>query len=258
MVGIKGVNAYNSYSAPPVKESETSGKAENVSNASETRKNTGANYGKTIGEPKLSEKAQKYYDQLKKKYGNYDFILVSRDEKENAKANASKYANKNKTVVLIDEDKIEKMATDEKYRKQYEGILSGAASQLQQLKSSMEKSGANVKGYGMQVNDNGTTSFFAVLKKSSDDQKARIEKKAEAKKAEKKEAEKKADRKKQEERLKKSGDKEKVDKEEENVISADSIEELLKKIGDYNFGALSDSVMTESEKQVGQNIDFRG
>ena len=172
--------------------------AENVKNTTETKQTKSANYGKTIGEPELSEKAQKYYEQLKKKFGNYDFILVSREEKENAKANAAKYANNLKTVVLIDEDKIKKMATDEKYRKQYEGILSGASAQLQQLKASMEKSGANVKGYGMQVNDNGTMSLFAVLKKSSADQKARIEKKAEQRKAEKKAADKKAARKEQE------------------------------------------------------------
>ena len=68
------------------------------------------------------------------------------------------------------------MATDESYRKKYEGILSGATAQLQQLKSSVEKSGADVKEYGMQVNDGGTTSFFAVLRKSSSDQKSRIQK----------------------------------------------------------------------------------
>ena len=41
-------------------------------------KQTTGNYGQTIGQPELSEKAAKYYEQLKK-YGNYDFILVSRD-----------------------------------------------------------------------------------------------------------------------------------------------------------------------------------
>ena len=131
--------------------------------------------GKTIGDPKLSKEAQKYYEKLKKKYGNYDFILVSKDQKANAQANAAKYANNIKTVVLIDEEKIERMATDESYRKKYEGILSGATAQLQQLKSSVEKSGADVKEYGMQVNDGGTTSFFAVLRKSSSDQKSRIQ-----------------------------------------------------------------------------------
>ena len=172
-----------------------------TSETAQTRGKT-EDYGRTIGQPELSEKAAKYYEQLKKRYGNYDFILVSRDQKENAKANAAKYANGYKTVVLIDEDKIEQMATDEKFRKQYEGILSGAAAQIQQLKTSLQSSGAQVKGFGMQVNDGGTLSFFAVLKKSSAEQKARIEKKAEQKKTEKKAAEKKAAKKEKEERLK--------------------------------------------------------
>lgn len=37
--------------------------------------------GQTIGNPKLSEKASKYYEQLKKKYSNMNFILVSEDQK---------------------------------------------------------------------------------------------------------------------------------------------------------------------------------
>ncbi|MDE7207465.1 MAG: hypothetical protein K2N90_09985, partial [Lachnospiraceae bacterium] len=31
--------------------------------------------GRTVGNPMLSEKAAKYYEELKKKYGNMDFIL---------------------------------------------------------------------------------------------------------------------------------------------------------------------------------------
>ena len=227
-----------------------------TSETAQTRGKT-ADYGRTIGQPELSEKAAKYYEQLKKRYGNYDFILVSRDQKENAKANAAKYANGYKTVVLIDEDKIEQMATDEKFRKQYEGILSGAAAQIQQLKTSLQSSGA-------QVNDGGTLSFFAVLKKSSAEQKARIEKKAEQKKTEKKAAEKKAAKKEKEERLKdKKSDKVADSKEEAGTedtvtISAGSIEELLSKIETYNFNTRSDSVQTAGERQVGQNFDFRG
>ncbi|MCR4955631.1 MAG: DUF6033 family protein, partial [Lachnospiraceae bacterium] len=97
-------------------------------------KNTTAN-SRTIGEPQLSEEAQKYYDQLKKKFSNYDFVLVSKDQIEYAKANIGKYAGGAKTAVLIDEEKIERMATDEEYRKKYEGILSGAANQIAQVKS---------------------------------------------------------------------------------------------------------------------------
>ena len=141
--------------------------------------------GQTIGNPQLSEKASKYYEQLKKKYSNMNFILVSEDQKENAKANAAGYANSNNMVVLIDEDKIERMASDENYRKQYEGIIANAASGISQLASSLSATGTNVKGFGMQVNDNGTASYFAVLEKSSVAQKERIEKKAAEKAARK-------------------------------------------------------------------------
>ncbi len=269
-MGVSSIGAYaaqSNYSKntknKTTKDTTSAAGTVDTSKAKQTMGTTG-NYGQTIGQPELSEKAAKYYEQLKKKYGNYDFILVSRDQKENAKANAAKYANGYKTVVLIDEDKIEQMATDEKFRKQYEGILSGAAAQIQQLKTSLQSSGAQVKGFGMQVNDGGTLSFFAVLKKSSAEQKARIEKKGEQKRAEKKAAEKKAAKKEKEERLKdKKSDKVADSKEEAGTedtvtISAGSIEELLSKIETYNFNTRSDSVQTQSEKQIGQNIDFRG
>lgn len=269
-IGVSSIGAYaaqSNYSKntknKTMKDTTSAAGTAGTSEAKQTKGTTG-NYGRTIGQPELSEKAAKYYEQLKKKYGNYDFILVSRDQKENAKANAAKYANGYKTVVLIDEDKIEQMATDEKFRKQYEGILSGAAAQIQQLKTSLQSSGANVKGFGMQVNDGGTLSFFAVLKKSSAEQKARIEKKGEQKRAEKKATEKKAAKKEKEERLKdKKSDKVADSKEEAGTedtvtISAGSIEELLSKIETYNFNTRSDSVQTASERQVGQNFDFRG
>lgn len=216
------------------------------------------NYGKKIGNAKLSEEGAKYYEELKKKYSNMDFILVSEDQKASAQAKSGSYANAAKIVVLIDEDKIERMATDENYRKQYEGIISNAASGLSTLKSSIESSGmsGNVKGYGMQINDGGMASFFAVLKKSSSDQKARIEKRSEEKAVEKK-AEKKAE----EERLQKSkviGDSEQIADDETVTITANSIEELMQKISDYTMAERSDSVQTDAEKMSGQNIDFRG
>lgn len=222
------------------------------------------NYGKTIGDAKLSKEGAEYYEKLKKQFGNMDFILVSKDQKANAQANAAKYANPGKTVVLIDEEKIERMATDEKYRKQYEGIIKNAASGLSDLKAKMEASGqsGNVLGYGMKVDDGGTASFFAVMKKSGDTQKAMMEKKAEKKKAEKKAAEKKADKKDKEERIKEArAERKKSSKINEGdtvTIEANSAEELLQKISDYNFNFMSNNVETEAETKIGHNIDFRG
>ena len=247
MVGVNSSNvssAYSAYASQKTKTVEADAKKSNVKQVKD------ATYGKTVGEPELSEKAKKYYDELKRKFGNYDFILVSKDEKENAKANASKYANSFKTVVLIDEEKIEKMATDESYRKKYEGILSGAEAKLSQMKAQMEKSGANVKGYGMQINDNGTTSFFAVLKKSSADEKARIEKKLTQKREQKKADQKKAEKEKAKERLEKNRDSgNTIDEDEEVVISADNIDDLMKKVEEYTFNSKSDTPLPSSSSR---------
>ena len=207
--------------------------------------------GKTIGSPELSEKAAKYYEELKSKYSNMDFILVSKDQKEQAQAQAGSYANASKMVVLIDEEKIERMAEDETYRKQYEGIIANAASGMSQLAKSISTTGAKVKGFGMQVKDNGFVSFFAVLEKSSAAQKARIEKKAAEKKEAKKTEAKRAEKKKREEQLKETDE-----KADTVTITAGSIEELIRKIQDAQMADRSDSSQTEEEKQVGQKIDF--
>lgn len=159
--------------------------------------------GKTVGEPKLTDKAAKYYEDLKKKYSGMEFILVSRDQKAFAQSQAASYANPAKMVVLIDEDKIERMATDESYRKQYEGIIANAASGMSQLSKSLSGN-SSVKGYGMKVNGNGTASFFAVIDKSLAAQRKRIEKKAQEKKEAKKAEEKRAKKKEQQEKLEES------------------------------------------------------
>lgn len=222
-------------------------------NVSQTRDS-----GKTIGNPKLSDEASKYYEKLKAKYSNMDFILVSKDQKEYAKSQAASYANANKMVVLIDEEKIERMATDEKYRKQYEGIIANAASGLSQLSTKLSSTGANVKGYGMQVNDNGVATYFAVLEKSSTAQKERIEKKAAQKKEAARAEKKKAEKKEREERLKRS-DKDKTsvkDNDDTVTITASSIDELLRKVQDQTQMFLSDVTQSSAEKQVGQRFDY--
>lgn len=222
--------------------------------ASSAAKKAG-NYGKTIGQPKLSDKAAKYYEELKKKFSNMDFILVSADQKEAAKAQAGSFANPVRTVVLIDEEKLEKMAEDEAFRAKYEGIIRGAASGLNQLKKSVG-SNSSVRGFGMQINDNGTASFFAVVDKSLVAQRDRIAKKsAEKKETAKKEA-KKAEKEKQAEALE---EQRKADKAEGDyvTVTASSIEELKKKVDDVLYSSWSDYVKTDEERQWGQYIDFR-
>lgn len=227
-------------------------------NVQQTTKKSAVTNGKTIGDPQLSEKAQKYYEQLKKKFSNMDFILVSADKKEEAQANAAQYANANHTVVLIDTDKIEKMAEDEAYRKKYEGIISGAQTQLAQIKNGLGSNASHVKGYGIKINDNGTASLFAVIDKSLAAQKERIAKNAKTRAEEKKAAEKKADKKKTEEKQELKNDKSKKAEEKEDyvTVTASSVEELLKKINDTIYDSMSDYVKTPQEQLLGQHINF--
>jgi hypothetical protein len=222
------------------------------------------NYGKTIGKPKLSEEGAKYYEELKKKYSGMDFVLVSKDMKDYAKANASSFGNANRMVVLIDEEKIEKMATDENFRAKYEGLIERTQSQMPQLQSIM-KNNSSVKTIGMQVGDNGTASFFAVMNKSSKEMTEKLQASRAAKKKAEKAAEAKAEKKEQAEKLKekaleKAQGTEEYDEDEEDyvILQADSIEELMRKIDDYSFSMRADSVRTPYEMSVGQSIDFKG
>lgn len=233
-------------------------------------------YGRTIGEPKLSDEGKKYYDELKKKFGGYDFILVSKDQIDNAKSQAARYANPNKPVVLIDEEKIEKMATDKDYREKYESVIAGASSQLSKMKDQLMASGADFKGFGIQVNDGGTASFFAVVGKSQEAQAERIkekraqakaahkaaDKKAAAKRAEKRRAEKKEAEKLKEKKVEaEKTDSAKQDEQEDSNIRDMTPEEIaeyeprfqeaLGKIWEANTTTISASSVDELITKLG-------
>jgi len=221
--------------------------------------------GRTIGNPELTEKAAKYYDELRRRYGNLDFILVSKDQKEFAKANAAKYGNSKKMVVLIDEEKIEKMAEDEKYRKQYESVIAQGASGLNQLKNKLANMGIKAKNFGMRVNDNGAASFFATMDKSFKTFNKKLAQKRADKKAAKKAEEKKAQKEKQKERLEQGREEKKIireegfeddDFEDDITFMADSIDELLEKIQNMDYVTDDGSGMTGKESQYGHQVEF--
>ena len=169
-------------------------------------------------------------------------------------------------VVLIDEEKIERMAEDEKFRKQYEGIISQGASGLNQLKSKLANMGLNVKSCGMNVYDNGATSFFATMDQSFKSQnktaQERLARKKAAKKAEEKKAAKKAEEKKQQEKLEEGRMERKEIREEfyesdgegEVTFTADTIEDLISQIENADYLIRRD-IRSSFERQVGQKFD---
>ena len=233
----------NTYAAQAVAQSAA---AAQVKDSTKVTMNRGQ---KEIGEPKLSKKAQKYYDQLKKKFSNMDFILVSADMKEEAEANAGKYGSNKSLIVLIDDEKIEKMAEDAQYREKYEKVLRGATTQFAQMKQDLGSNADNVKAFGMKVNDNGTASYFAVIDKSLATQKKRIEEKAVKNREDKKKAE-------QQERKDKLDGKYSDSAKDEVTVTASSWDELLKKINDTIGEWYGNSVRTQEETWVGQQFDY--
>lgn len=230
---------------------------------------TKTEYGMTIGDVQLSDKAKDYLGKLQSKFHGMEFITVSKDMKAQVQQNAAAYGNANKMVVLIDEEKLERMATDESFRKKYEGIIASSQSKMMQAKMGLSSSGSNVKNFGMSVDSNGKESFFATVGKSQDLQKKRIEKKAAEKKEQKIKEKKKAEKKAQEDRINKAKDskaekaKDKDDtdiyeEEEFEIIEANSLDDLLSKVQTYSYNNAASRVMTDTERAVGTRVDFKG
>jgi hypothetical protein len=229
---------------------------------------TKTEYGMTIGDVQLSDKAKDYLGKLQSKFHGMEFITVSKDMKAQVQQNAAAYGNANKMVVLIDEEKLERMATDESFRKKYEGIIASSQSKMMQAKMGLSSSGSNVKNFGMSVDSNGKESFFATVGKSQDLQKKRIEKKVAEKKEQKIKEKKKAEKKAQEERInkakenkaEKTDDKkgEEIYEEEYDIIEANSLDDLLSKVQTYSYNNAASRVVTDAERNVGTRVDFKG
>lgn len=282
---------YGARSPKNVKSSDTAECAGSTEQAEGTVKESGIEEilytkGKTVGQPTLSKKATEYYEKLKKKFSNMDFILVSGDKKQQTQANAAAYGNANKPVVLIDEDKIEEMAKDEKVAKKFEDIIANASKKLPELEESLKASGADIKGLGIRVHDDGTASFFAVMNDSMTKTRETLAEKRAEKKEEAKAAEKKADKKKAEEKIKekraeqkekdKGGEEDlKVSPKDTNhanetgevtpwdmtgtiTFSSNSIEDLVKQVSAYVQESATGSIRTPQEKMIGSHIDFSG
>lgn len=225
-------------------------------------------YGMTIGDVQLSDKAKDYLGKLQSKFHGMEFITVSKDMKAQVQQNAAAYGNANKMVVLIDEEKLERMATDESFRKKYEGIIASSQSKMIQAKMGLSSSGSNIKNFGMSVDSNGNESFFATVSKSQDYQKKLMEKKAAAKKEQKIKEKRKAEKKAQEDRINKAKENKadkthdkkdiEISEEEYEIIEANSLDDLLSKAQTYSYNSAVSRVMTDTERSVGTRVDFKG
>ena len=128
----------------------------------------------SIGNPKLSDTASKYYEELKTKYSDMEFVVVSDDQIETAKSQASNIASDKSMIVIISESELEEMAVNEETRTKNEKLIEDAKAQMPDMLEKLKSSGAEVNSFGIEIKD-GILSYFAVLDKTAAAQKERIE-----------------------------------------------------------------------------------
>ena len=229
--------------------------------AEKAREKKADNVNGILNGVELSDGAKKILEELKEKYGeNTDFFVASYSTDEEAQEYLSRGTKE--YSVLIEPDLLEEMARDAEAKEKYMGIIENGTKQLDEMKEELKNSGKDgeVKNIGFSVNKDGTLSFFAQLEQSSKAQSERIAKSRE-KNAEKAEKE-AADR---EKKLREKREAEKAEKPDspnfrgfnkdqvkKATIKADSAEELLDKIKNFNW----DDVKAEEKLIVGSKIDF--
>lgn len=122
---------------------------------------------------KLSDKAKNLLKELRKTYGDVDFIVASYETDEEADAYLSRGTKD--FSVLIDPEELEKMASDDELKKKNLGIIDEAKEKLSGMKDQLGDKKDEVTRLGVSIDKNGKVSFFAELETLSEKQKERIE-----------------------------------------------------------------------------------
>lgn len=193
---------------------------------------------------KLSDKAQNLLDNLKKKYGNMDFMVADFEDGEEAKELLSRGTKD--FSVLFSTDELEKMASDEKYLEEKIKGMEGAVRFSERIndefgfESVFQKNsdGVEVTNVGISFNEDGTMTYFAELEKVNEKQQERIENAKEEKVKEEK-----ADK-----NTKTNKD---VSSTKKTVVYADTEEDLFNKIYEIDW-----SKIDSTDKSVGAKFDL--
>lgn len=122
---------------------------------------------------KLSDKAKDLLKELRKTYGDIDFIVANYETDEEADAYLSRGTKD--FSVLIDPEELEKMANDDEVKKKNLGIIDGAKEQLSSMKDQLGDKKDEVTRFGVSIDKSGKVSFFAELETLSEKQRERIE-----------------------------------------------------------------------------------
>ena len=199
----------------------------------------------------LSEEAKNLLKELKKKYGNMDFIIADYETDEEAERYLARGTGE--YSVLLTPEELEKMAADKSYKQQNLSILDDAVSKLGEMKTQLGDKGHEVSRIGIAIDSEGKISYFAELEKVNEKQRERIEKRREENREESREESKRTESSaKTEERIGKKEAEESREPVKRTIVRADSVEALLKRIEEVDWSA----VKAEEEQLQGRRIDF--
>lgn len=219
---INGVNL-NSYS-PNVKQTEHFEKVQNVQKQVQKKLDENVN---------VSKNASNYLDTLKKKFDGYDFKVVSKEEMEKIKDDPSMYSNASSPTVFIDEEELEKMATDPEYAAKQEKVLKETSEKLPEIKNELDKKGANVVSMGFII-ENGKVSLFTELQKPKKEDEIQKLNEREREKVQNRQQERIREIRKKYEPVKRPSDDTTIIKRDDTItIITDSFMDLSAAIGDF-------------------------
>lgn len=211
-IGSYGVYHNNYYDRPQAGKNQTaaSSKAKSTKNNEPTK-------------VQLSNNAVNLLKELKKTYGDTDFIVADYETDEEAAAYLSR--GRSMYSVLITPEELEKMAADESVKNENLKVLDEAFAQLDQMKEKLGEKGEEVSRLGISIGNDGEISYFAELEKVSEKQRERIEEKRESNRE-----------KTREESIKRT------------TVQASSVEDLLARIGQVDWNEVPDDRIPSGHK----------
>lgn len=189
----------------------------------------------------LSDKAKALLQELKKTYNNADIYVAEYETDEEAAEYLSRGSKD--FSVLIDPEELERMAADDEVKKKNINLLDESLGKLSEMKEELKETGREdeVVTLGVNIGKDGQVSYFAELEKSGERTKEFVDKMLEDKKEANAE---KAD---------KVQDKYNFEHSKRATVSANSVEELLEQIKNFNW----DNVKEETSIPMpGKNFDF--
>lgn len=235
------IDGYSVYQSSFYENVTKSKKAKETDKADKTNKTDKTDKNSPI---QLSDRAKKLLEEMKKTYGNMDFIVADYE----SDVEAAQYLSRGtkEYSVLIEPELLEEMAADAETKGKYLGILDEATGKLSDMKTQLGDKADEVTRLGVSIGKDGMMTFFAELEKVSEKQRERIEKAKEEKKDDKTVS------KKETEEIRNG--KEVLEKSKKTTVYASSVEELLEKIQNVDWSQIKATEIQESGSRFDRTI----